>query len=343
MRWGLFFAGFSLTTICVSVGCTADDPVLGAGARPGQDAGTVESGSASDGGSLAPDAAPPAFCPLGCLPPAPSGWIGPSATFEGSEAAKPAACPAPYTQLVAEAHQGVAAGPAACACGAQSLTGAKCEADIELHSTIDCNTAVPLLAGTVSSDGPCLTITNSNGLTDHMIVGTPILTTRGTCSYPNPTKTLPAKTFENVKVACGLPQNAACEGRSDCVASPVPSAPFTRLCIHKDGDEPCPSQDYANRVLAFKAVSDTRDCAGCTGTPSGGACGGSYGFTSPAGACATTAPTTDAILTCRTNPGVGANVNGRALAPTGIVCTATGGGPTGEVTSTEPVTFCCNR
>lgn len=144
---------------------------------------------------------------------------------------------------------------------------------------------------------------------------------------------------------CGLPQVASCNTRPDCVASPVPAQPFTRLCIHKDGDVPCPSADYADKFVAFKSIDDKRTCTACgTPTPTGGACGTAWGVSGSDLACATqAAPSDKTIGTCYSYPGIGTHVNIGAAAPSAGTCTPTGGQATETATLTAPVTFCCNR
>jgi len=324
-------------------GCVGDEPtamtaVQDAGtSTPEQDAttGTSDSGKPD----LDPDAAPPAGCPLGCLPPAPNGWTGPSAVYDGDPATKPADCPALYTQPEVEGHQGLAADPAQCSCGAPAFQGSFCSADVEGWPQAGCNTGTPLLEGTVTSTA-CLVSTN--GTSAYVRVATPTIT-RGTCTYPSAQKTVPSPTFQKANIACGLPQRGTCESRTDCTAAPLPAAPFTRLCIHKTGDESCPSADYANRFVVFTDVSDDRSCDACTGTTANGSCGSAWGKSNAAACMNGPAPTDLAANACVGHSGIGMRVNIAAMAPTGITCTPTGGAPIGTATSTAPVTFCCNK
>ena len=334
------------------VGCVGDDPIPGGAADSGAPVAdaiptpplTDASPPPADADAappVSPDAAPPANCPAGCLPPAPSGWTGPSVTYDGPDATKPTACPSPYTQLELEANQNTTAPAAVCDCGAASFTGAKCTANVELWGTTGCNIGATLLEGVASSAGACLTVTN--GTRAGLLVSTPMLD-RGTCTFPAPTKTLPPPTFDKTELACGLAQPAACTGRADCVASPTPPSPFTRVCIHKDGDQPCPSADFSKRFVAFKSLTDTRTCTACSGATAGGACGTAWGFTNTAAQCGVVVPpTTHQAGACVSNPGVGAHVNIGAMAPSGITCSPTGGTPTGTVVESEAVTFCCDR
>jgi hypothetical protein len=324
-------------------GCLGEDVAPSSAAS--DDGGGVGSGDgggalgADGGGGLAPDAAPSAACPCGCLPPAPAGWTGPSATYDGTPDAKPAECAAPYTKKELDAHQGMKALAPTCGCGTAAFAGGKCDATLAVFAQAGCTDPLPTAAGSGSSSGPCFTSDPVSGSFAKLRT----TLAAGTCSYPNPVKTIPAPTFDKVQVACGLPQAAACEGRSDCVATPAAPAAFTRLCIHKDGDESCPSADYPNRTVAFKRVDDGRACSACSGVTAGGACGTMFGYSANLLSCGTVAPTNNvAANTCMANPG-SKIVNLSGIAPTGIACTPTGGQPSGAAASADTVTFCCNR
>ncbi len=353
---------FTVAVVCLS-GCvlgTACQAIVGIEDRseaPFDDAGSSDGASttATDGGStgdtgapcppgatdcLDPDAAPPAGCPTDCLPPAPAGWVGPSATYDGAESGKPTDCPATYDQKEVEAHVGMTAPAATCDCGTAVVTGRKCVADVVLFSQAGCN-GTPTLEGTASSGTGCLT-TVTSGKPAYR-VETPTLVP-GACTFPNAKTTLPPPTFDKVQVSCGAAQAKACETRADCVATPAPAQPFTRLCIHKDGDVPCPSQDYAKRFVAHKKVDDTRACTACTATPTGGSCGTSWGNRASAAMCVNVpAPNDKTVNTCYSYPGVGTVVDIGATGPSSATCTPAGGAPSGTATSEDPVTFCCNR
>ncbi len=291
-----------------------------------------------DAAVVTEDAPALANCPVGCLPPAPQGWVGPTALYDGPESAKPTDCPTPYTQKTAEAHVGMTAAPAACACGASVTTGRRCDADVVTYSLSGCAGNNVLLEGTATT-ASCLTTTN--GTQASYRVETPTLVP-GTCTFPNASATLPPVAFEKVEVACGLAQAAACVARTDCVSAPAPAQPFTRMCIHQDGDVPCSSADYSERFVAHKAVSDTRTCSACTATPSGGACGTSWGNRSNAIQCTNLpAPADKTAGICYPYGGIGTVVDVGAMGPSNATCTPTGGSAAGTAASTEPVTFCC--
>jgi hypothetical protein len=250
-----------------------------------------------------------------------------------------------------ESHRDMMAAPAECTCAAGTNSGAKCTSNARIYtvSSATCTTKAGFNVVTVDSNG-CSSAVGASA-TD-VIVLAPAFT-QGTCSYKAPSVTKPAPTYGKETISCGLPQSAAtCENRADCVATPIPEAPFTRLCIHKTGDELCPSADYAVRFLTYKNVDDTRACnADCAGTPTGGICGTKWGFSAAGGGgdciAASPDPPPSAYTTsssCVDAPSSTAVINGRALAPTGMSCLLSKAAtPNGAVTSIEPVTFCCNK
>lgn len=336
-----------LIALCATtyVACVGEDPAAIAPAPAGDDSGLPsggDGGGAADSG-LAPDAAPPLGCPQGCLPPAPAGWTGPSAVYDGPEATRPTACSAPYTQQEIEAHQGMTAAAAVCSCGAPAFQGAKCTANVLLWSEGTCSMGLPLIDGTATAGTVCHAIGTFDGNTDFIKLSTPTLT-RGTCTYPAPpAPRLTAPTFQAINLACGLPQAAACGERAGCTATPAPAAPFSRVCIHQEGDALCPSADYAKRFVAFRKLTDERRCEPCVGVTSDGACGTKWGISPNTAQCVTDTPMANAGTACVANPGVGGLINIKAMAPTGITCTSAGGTPKGAASSSDAVTFCCNE
>lgn len=327
-------------------GCVGGDPVATASSSNGDSGSSTADGSGTtttnDSGvpDLDPDAAPLALCPLGCLPPAPPGWAGPSATYDGAESGKPTDCPTPYTQKVVEAHVGMTAAPATCACGAPTVTGRRCTATIGTYNDASC-TSPSFAEPAASSTGGCVQTLTGKGA--YYRVDAPKIV-NGTCTFPAATKDVPAPSFQRVQVSCGLPQAAACDTRPDCVASPVPAQPFTRLCIHKDGDEACPSQDYAVKFIAFKQLDDKRTCTACTATATGGACGTTWGEAADQTQCTSGAAANGRTAgTCYNYGGIGTLVDIRAMGPSAATCTPSGGQPDQTATSIQPVTYCCNR
>jgi hypothetical protein len=307
---------------------------------------TVEPSGADDGDGgvrdIAADAAAARLCPLGCLPPAPGGWTGPSAVFDGPLDQKPTACPTLYTVREVDGYRGFRSEPAVCSCGAPVVTGTTCTVDMITYGSTDCSGSPIATQNHSALSFPCLdSPPSSNGV---KFTNT-VLANRGSCQYPNPVNVIPSA-IENTVVGCGLPQSGACETRTDCVAAPVPQGPYTRVCLHAPGDISCPSFDYPVRFVARERIDDDRSCdfAGCTGAPSGGMCGTSFGTDTSAACPGGGAPMTNGVDSCYPGLAAGNVFNIRGLMPVGIAC------PSGSATlrgSARPAgavtTFCCNR
>lgn len=295
------------------------------------DAGTVADATSGN------DVGTTTTCPSGCLPIAPDGWAGPSAVYAGPPASQPISCPAPYGQFEVEAIQGVTAGPATCECGAATFQGATCSARVESWSASGCSGLATLEGAiTVPGERGCLT-TSDDG---YLKVTAPVLDA-GTCTFPSATTTLPDASIAEEDIACGLAPSTACAGGATCITAPSPDAPFTKLCIHKDGDVACPTADYAARFVAYRETSDTRSCSPCEGKVTGGTCGISWGTSAGVVQCAATPPTGFTTESCGGGPYSAGTVVGGAIGPSGLACARTGGAPQGAATPTNPITFCC--
>lgn len=318
----------SLTGIVAAfVACVGSDPTSSTTTPNGSDGGGAVDGGVPPG--VSPDAAPSIGCPVNCLPPAPAndGWTGPSAVYDGDYATKPAGCPNGYTQLEIEARGGaVTVDPSVCDCGTATTT-AKCTASVTPNAdTAKCASPQPVLKvddtqGCITTGQPAISSLN-NEIT-------------GSCSFPAAKVTGPDPKFERASLACGLPLNATCTDRPDCVATPLPDAPFNRLCIHKSGEVDCPSLDYAKRFVQYRKVTDDRSC-NCTGT-----------FTGSCGAI-TIYSTANCAAGSEVAGGGGCRLaiaaKGDTMLKTGLGCTAVApSGTDGGVSLVEPETFCCNK
>jgi hypothetical protein len=316
------------------------------------DGGTSSSGGidGGDSGGLAPDAAPSVGCPSGCATPPPAGWIGPSAVWNDVTANKPTGCAAPYGKKELDAHEGISAEPATCTCPSGTVAGVKCTATANVYTGASSNCTNKSGFNAVKIDSTACSA-ELGAATDMIILGATITAEgTGTCSYQPPNPVRPAPKFAKETMVCGLTEAAACEGRAECVSAPAASAPFARLCIHRQGNELCPSADYPVRFVAFKAVDDQRTCdATCAGNVTGTAtCGTKWGFsTKNSAACtggSTTHPETLALDECITVPGATSVVDAFKLAPTGLSCAlTTDTKPLGEAKSSGPITFCCSN
>lgn len=284
---------------------------------------------------LEPDAAPPANCPANCLPPAPAGWKGPSATYDGAAGTKPASCPTGYTEKEVEAHQGMTAATHSCDCGTPLIKDRRCTFTVR-----NCNGG-----GIIAKVSGCSLVDDQNNLFSFKL-DSPFFTA-GSCTYPDQKPVAPPPSFAKTNVACGFPQAAAClsdgGGRPDCVAAPVPDQPYGKVCIHKDGEVPCPSADYANRFVAYKNVDDKRTCSACSGTASAGSCGTKWSIRADLMACNTVNLSPDKSLdTCYSSADGSEVIDTNTMQPSSGTCTTTAGTPSGIASSIDPVTFCCN-
>ena len=314
--------------------CTGDDPIPFV--EP-SDAGSDAVSMPND------DAAPRALCPLGCLPPAPQGWIGPSAVYDGDEAAKPATCPKAYTQTEISAHDVLLNVPdAICKCGPVTYTNDFCAIKVYEYTSSSCGGALPAPSSYSTNTNHCAAL--FGGTTSLKVTASPAA--GGACAFAAGSTELPPPTFGRATVSCGLPQVAACADRSDCVATPLPDQPFSRLCIHATGDLSCPNQDYAAKILSYASTKEQRSCADCSST---GVITVTCGTTfTAASSCpndmpvSTGAPLPASISSCLTAP-ASPVLDLVGLAPTRSCAPKTPAKPLGTMTLDQPVTFCCNR
>lgn len=282
------------------------------------------------------DAGPPIGCPVGCAAPAPTGWKGPTAVYDGSESEKPASCPTWYTQKEVEAHQGMTSTAHSCDCGTPVITHPRCTFTVR-----NCNGG-----GIIAKTSGCQLIEDTNKLFSFEL-DSPFLTP-GSCAYPNQKTVAPPLSFAKTNVGCALPEAGACVtndgARPECVAAPVPEQPYGTVCIHKDGQVPCPNNDYGKRFVAFKNVDDARTCSACTGTASAGTCGTKWSIRGNLAQCDIANLNPDKNLdTCYSSVDGSEYIDTNSAQPQPSTCTTTAGTPTGSVKSIDPVTFCCKQ
>ncbi len=336
----LWFRGGALAVITAVAGM-ADFSCTPAASDPtpdgvDEDAGVGGGGEGDSGTSpdLAPDAAPSLGCPAGCLPPAPDGWTGPSAVYDGAPASKPGACPSQYAVSELEAHQGLMPTPAVCSCGAAKFETSTCNTVVELWTEALCSG----FASTREGAFPFSKCIGAGVAYETMRVLPAVYA--GTCSFETPAKTIPPPVFEKVQVACGREAPAACAGRPECTSAPAPDAPFSRVCIRREGEHACPSADYAVRLVSHHGVSDSRDCTPCGKGVAKGTCGTAPTAWNASDCTGTAMPIT--VNTCYSEM-YWVDLNGAG--PMNATCEPEPGGnePTGELASADPVTFCCNQ
>jgi hypothetical protein len=218
------------------------------------------------------------------------------------------------------------------------VTGRSCTSTIKIYPLTSCG-------GTATDNGnPTTSQCVSTTVAGQSYRVTPPALVAGTCTFPFATTTLPPHAFQKVEVACGLAAQTTCAGNAKCITTPEPDqSAFARLCIHKDGDVACPSEDYTARLVGYKKVDDTRACTTCAATPQGGSCGTNYGLRGDTGTCGTKFGASDTLAadTCYAYSGAGTVIDISKSTPGAPTCTPSGGAAAGAATSIEPVTYCC--
>jgi len=304
-----------------------------------------------------------------CAPVTPTGWTGPVAFYEGTDAPPDCLNSGGYPTLKQNAKSGLDGGTATCpTCSCDPPTGATCSGDIYVYNQTNCtgNQWAPTGGGptaTISTADTCKNFPNlcyDNTSKPQGARLQNVVFSGGTCQAKSTgQKTIPTATWTNSVRACGdAPGSGAGCGTGVCL--PRPSAPFgSSLCIFKLGDTACPAP-FSTKKLSNLNFTDNRDCEVCgCGNAAGGSCSNPVAtlYTDSNG-CTATAQTITGEGTCialtadpdpnPSNPNcptTGDPAETRAgkfsATPTGGTCPTTGGTVTGAATATEPVTFCC--
>lgn len=216
--------------------------------------------------------------------------------------------------------------PAACNCGTATFQGSRCASVAVDYFAENTCTSPQVSLGTFAG-GDCKapgSVPNGN-----VKFQAPTLADAGGCTFPNPTKTVPAPSHAAENLSCGNPTPTACPANAKCTVTAVPAAPFTRACIHQDGDNPCPPvAEYQKRLVTYRNVADTRDCSACTGIVSATGCTLAWTKLGSLGQCPqlVSYPNT-AGTSCVAS--ANAAVITASAAFNNPTCTTTGGKPTG--------------
>ncbi len=325
MQRGLVWWGGVATIAALGVlACTGEDP------RP-----VVEVTDA--GGTLSADAAPSLGCPLGCLPPAPPGWKGPSAVYDGPADVNPQ-CEGFFGLREVEALEGAKGDETACSCGEANATGFSCKGTVRRYATTGCGGAPSQVE--IPGAGACVELKSFMSADFAFVPDTQ-------CVVATKEGPRPPVTYAKRAVACGLTQVASCTGRADCTATPLPLVqPFTRLCLHQEGETLCPSADYAVRFVEHRSVKDDRTCNPCVAAGQGGSCTFEVFAQNSADCNDLSGPVTSPVNTATCQPSGTPAMQVQPVQVTDkpkCVVDPMTGKPSGTVTPTEPVTFCCNR
>ncbi|MFT3771912.1 MAG: hypothetical protein QM820_41420 [Minicystis sp.] len=339
-------------------------------------ASSTASSSSSGGTCTTVDCSDPNCQPTyACVAPAPTGWQGPFALYDGAPAGF-MGCP---NQFPVQAYGGngqFSAQPASCSacnCAApqnQVCTFGNVEVNDTACGTVDYCTGAQSVPsnwngscyynmdgwiGGVKTCGPqtpgsmnCNTGTqdcNVSVRVDQLTV------TGGTCAPTTQTPTVPPYTWGTLGGACGgAPAiTKGCNATYQCL--PKPQAPFqSGMCVQKGGVNACPptaGSPFTKQHIFYGSASDTRTCSDCAcGDPTGASCSATMTWY-PTTNCSNTPVATLTVSTsapgCQNltnNPDVGSR-KGVITGPTGGNCQASGGQPTGTATPQSPTTFCC--
>ncbi len=275
----------------------------------------------------------PATCATNetCTPSAPSDWTGPLAVWTGGAGDDPPACPAafPTAELNAQAEP-LGADACKCVCTDSGL-GCPDTVTVNRYPAIQCGgtacAPVPMGSTCVDLSADCASIAS--------VQLDPAITT-GSCA--DGSVQVAAPKWNKKARGCAADQTETCEGGT-CVAPA--SEPFSKICISKSGDEPCPSgSPYSEREVYYQGTSDTRSCAttSCS-CQLDGTCGYVDLFSDTA--CSVPVVGASASLNasaCYENAKSGhfATSNDLACIPEPI-----SEKPTGSLTPSDPVTVCC--
>ncbi|MEJ7732019.1 MAG: hypothetical protein WKG00_22765 [Polyangiaceae bacterium] len=191
---------------------------------------------------------------------------------------------------------------------------------------------------TLKDSGACTPLPQASGAIE---LSPPDLTL-GTCAAVGGSATTDEPLWERrVRLCGGGGPTAPCGGGGVCAAPPP--APWSQLCIWREGDQACPAGYDAEEPL-FQGFTDTRGCSACAcAAPTGATCAGSVTATNgPAGASCTAFGPTLSEGVCNQNAATtwGA-VKWQITASEPGSCAANGGQPQGGVELLAPLTVCC--
>jgi hypothetical protein len=315
----------------IVAGCPGPDPHTapgGSGGTSSSSATSASSGVTDCGGSEI------------CAPSPPGGWEGPYEVFQGTTVA----CPSGTTSTVHGGLNpvGAAATCANCTCGTTLLSCGDPTASLWGDSTC---TGTACATGTLT--GTCTLLKTANTTTcagtSGLWVSVSAPPVVGTCTASVLTPTTTKASWTTEVVACSLSTTPKTCSGGVCAPGPTSQSTF-KLCIVQAGSPTaCPSTAYPQLIVIDTVIADNRSCGNCSCESPTGVCqGGKASFASDcvASTVGQTVPLTCAPLSI---PATNA-VSGVLSTPAQLLqpsCTPSGGGPTGGVTGSSPVTLCC--
>jgi hypothetical protein len=171
---------------------------------------------------------------------------------------------------------------------------------------------------------------------------------RGGSCAAQATENIPTASYQTSVAGCAVAEltEGDCTGGASCYVEPL--APYEPgACVWRLGSHECPGGDFSARTLWYRgALEDTRACSGCSCGEAAGSCPDSVADLFVGYYCNGAAVQVgDACVehcfedaaTCNTYAISALFFPGTAEAS----CTPIGGELTGDLTGTDPVTFCC--
>jgi hypothetical protein len=317
----------------------------GASGGGGGAGGAVETscldGKDNDGDALV-DCADPDCGAVRCAPAVPRGWSGPALFYRGPTSAMAPSCPA-GTSVVSEANAGLVAPPAVCTpCDCSVPSGGTCGA--ATATSYDSQVCDGGVEAQLSGAG-CKSFSVGDKTNSALGAVIPV-TSPGACEVVGTaTATLPEPSWSERTLLCALGAlGGGCAAGEVCVAAPA--APFEALvCIHRAGEEPCPSGPYATPFVTFSGWQEGRSCTPCgCGTPAGATCGGTTKIYVGTGCTTLATEVPHDGATCKpwsTSTPFNSYAFVGDKAPNGGACPKTGAEPAGAVAPTGATTVCC--
>jgi hypothetical protein len=306
----------------------------------------------------------PAFA---CVPPVPSGWIGPVELWQATNPATRPACDTGYGGTTRDGLGGFNAAPARCTCTC-TASGQVCSRGGTLFMQTNCANSCATV--TPAANGACTPVAGACGSEGSFSLSS-ATPSGGTCTATSSTTVPPVSwaTSERVCPYTGPTNNSGgCGGAGgSCVRAPTGGAGGygAGACVYSTADPPpaaCPAGFTAGLPLTFyTSDTDTRGCAAscaCSGTPSNGGCSGTidiYGNLADGG-CTGAHDTYDAggapvcqcygQTQCGTSDAVVLNNMPGFVQAHYVVTPGTCGmpaqpAPTGSAVPTGPTTVCC--
>jgi hypothetical protein len=319
------------------LGCTLttslDGLYNGANGSDGASAVTSEAGGqAGNGVRTCQGAGDPALC----VPGAPNGWTGPLLLSDVLVGAEARTCPGSIAAYAG--YAGLDAGAVSCgACSCGSPVNVQCSApQVETYNNLFSCSA--LVSASDLSPGVC---SNVSGSWSKMRISGSSRTGGSCLPSGGEVVSLPPAGWASAVRACNaVPQPAgSCPSGQTCMLAPPPGFLQGKYCVLHDGDVSCPGVGFVDKHTYYGSFSDTRGCAACKCTFS------DQGCDTTALRVLINTDCTDAGVVVSVPSACLDNGGGKRVqllgTPTPPAACIPSGGPTGQVTPTDPTTICC--